>query len=88
MSIEAHKCNVTGCKGYVSFENADFDFKNFDTSDQGFYMFDDPKCNTCGKTFYVVPHYVVLDIPDYDSGEYEELKSACMSEVDRYRFRK
>jgi hypothetical protein len=32
MSVEAHKSNVEGCKGFVVFENADFDFKNMDTS--------------------------------------------------------
>lgn len=77
MSIEAHKCNVPSCKGYVVFENADFDLKDIPVnSDIGAYAFDDPICNECGKTFYVVPHYIVM-YADYDT-----LDSACMSAVE------
>ncbi|MGM7720637.1 hypothetical protein [Metabacillus sp. Hm71] len=83
MSVEAHRCNAKDCNGHVVFDNADFDFNNFDTSDKGFYMFDDPCCNKCGKKYYVVPHYIVIDVKDYDCGEFEELESACITEVDR-----
>lgn len=80
MSIEAHKCNQKGCEGHVVFENADFDFKNIPTNEEfGFYSFDEPKCNKCGKEFLVAPHYVVID----PSSDCEVLESACMSEVNQ-----
>lgn len=37
MSIEAHHCNVPGCKGFVVFENADFDFKDMRTDEKEGY---------------------------------------------------
>jgi hypothetical protein len=82
VSIEAHKCNQKGCNGFVVFENADFDITKPDTI-KGLYAYDDPTCNVCGKEFLVVPHYVVIDVIDHDLGEYEQLESACMSEVER-----
>lgn len=39
MAIEAHKCNVKGCNGFVVFENADFDLQNPDTI-KGVYALD------------------------------------------------
>ena len=79
MSVEAHKCNVEGCKGFVVFENADFNYKEMDTSKKhGVYVFDEPSCSECGKGFLVVPHYMVIDALD-SWGEYEELESACMT---------
>jgi hypothetical protein len=82
VSIEAHKCNQKGCNGFVVFENADFDIKNPDTI-RGLYAYDNPTCNVCGKEFLVVPHYVVIDVIDHDLGEYDQLESACMSDVER-----
>ncbi|KIL46183.1 hypothetical protein [Jeotgalibacillus campisalis] len=74
MSIEANKCNVPKCKGFVVFENADFDFNNLQVGKSNSYEFDDPKCTECGKQYYVVPHYVVVGDPDD-----EPLESACMT---------
>jgi len=86
MAIEAHECNVPGCKGFVVFENADFDFKDMQVDEiAGFYAFDRPSCSECGKEFYVVPHYIVIDILDKASGDYEELNSACITAFDRRR---
>lgn len=84
MSIEAHRCNVKGCKGLVVFENADFDMKNPDTI-KGVYAYHDPSCNVCGKEFLVVPHYVVID-PEIED-DIEIIESACITEwekQDRY----
>lgn len=79
MSIEAHKCNVPGCKGYVVFENADFDFKDMPTDEKtGVYAFANPKCSECDKEFLVVPHYVVIDY-----GAEEIIDSACITAFER-----
>lgn len=84
MSIEAHKCNVEGCKGFVVFENADFDFKDIQTDkDSGFYAFCKPHCSECGKRFLVVPHYTVIDIIDKDAGDFEELDSTCITKYEK-----
>jgi tRNA 2-selenouridine synthase SelU len=79
MSIEAHHCNVPGCKGFVVFENADFDFKDMRTDEKrGVYAFANPRCTECGKEFLVVPHYAVIDF------EAEEtIESACITEYER-----
>ncbi|MNW54948.1 hypothetical protein D3C74_325780 [compost metagenome] len=79
MSIEAHKCNVPGCKGFVVFENADFDFNDVPTDGKtGIYAFDNPKCSECEKEFLVVPHYVVID---YEAEE--TIDSACMTAFEK-----
>lgn len=84
MSIEAHKCNVQGCQGFVVFENADFDLKDIPLNDDlGAYAFDDPTCNECGKKYYVIPYYIVIDMIDKELGDYEQLNSACMTAVER-----
>jgi hypothetical protein len=86
MSIEAHRCNQEGCNGFVVFDNADFDFKNIPTNKEvGCYSFDEPTCNVCGKEFLVIPYYMVVEIKDKDFGEYEELESCCMTEVEKQK---
>ncbi|WP_172369597.1 hypothetical protein [Sporosarcina jiandibaonis] len=80
MSVEADKCNVEGCKGYVVFENADFDFNNFNTNKtHGVWTFAEPTCSECEKEFLVVPDYSVIDAKDLWNGEYEYLESACIT---------
>ena len=84
MSIEAHKCNVDGCKGFIVFENADFDFKNLQTGESRYYEFDDPTCTECEKQFLVVPHYAVIAIDE--NGDIEEgIESACITEYEKHR---
>ncbi|OLR26035.1 hypothetical protein [Bacillus cereus] len=78
MAVEAHRCNVQGCKGLVVFENADFDLQNPGTI-KGVYALDDPTCNVCGKEFLVVPSYSVIDF-DEETGDFEEIEPACMIE--------
>lgn len=79
MSIEAHKCNVQGCKGFVVFENADFDLNDVSVDEKsGVYAFAKPKCSECRKEFLVVPHYVVVD---YEAEE--TIDSACITEFER-----
>lgn len=79
MSIEAHHCNVEGCKGFVVFENADFDFNDIPTDFKtGLHAFSDPKCSECGKEYLVVPHYAVIDVKTD-----EIIKSACITEYER-----
>ena len=86
MSIEAHKCNVEGCKGFIVFENADFDYNNFNTNKKhGVYTFDEPTCSECGKEFLVVPDYTVIDAKDLWNGEYEVLESACITNYEKRR---
>ncbi|MFF0828815.1 hypothetical protein ACFYU8_18680 [Brevibacillus sp. NPDC003359] len=74
MSIEAHKCNVANCKGFVVFENAEFDYKDmYFNKTAGCYAFANPTCSECGKEFLVVPHRIVIDIKDLKTSDYEEL---------------
>ena len=80
MSIEAHKCNVPNCKGFIVFENADFDLSNPPTVN-GMYEFDNPTCTECGKEYKVVPAYAVISIDEH--GDLEEVESACMTEFEK-----
>lgn len=81
MSVEAHKCNVEGCKGFIVFENADFDISNPPTVN-GMYEFDNPECTECGKAFKVVPHYVVIAIDE--DGDIEcNIEPACMNAYEK-----
>ncbi|MFF2532396.1 hypothetical protein ACFVS2_26140 [Brevibacillus sp. NPDC058079] len=84
MSVEAHRCNVKECKGFVLFENADFDFTNKPLDEKiGCYVFAKPTCSECGKEYLVVPHYVVIDVKDNDVGSFDQLESACMTDWER-----
>ncbi|KIL37947.1 hypothetical protein SD70_29600 [Gordoniibacillus kamchatkensis] len=84
MAIEAHKCNQPECKGFVVFENADFDLKDIQTDEKyGCYAFDRPHCSECRKEFLVIPHYIVIDVNDKDFGEWEQIESACITEFER-----
>lgn len=81
MSIEAHRCNVPGCKGFIVFENADFDIINPPIVN-GMYEFDNPTCTECKKEFKVVPHYAVIAIDE--EGDIEnDIKSCCITEYER-----
>ncbi len=80
MSVEAHKCNVRGCKGFIVFENADFDYNNPPTVN-GMYEFDDPSCTECGKEYKVVPYHAVIAIDEHEDIEFVE--SACITEYER-----
>lgn len=82
MSVEAHKCNVEGCKGFIVFENADFDFNNLQTGLSGFYEFDDPICSECEKQYYVVPHYAVVATDENGDVE-EDIESACITAFEK-----
>ncbi|WP_083835494.1 hypothetical protein [Paenibacillus dendritiformis] len=84
MSIEAHRCNSPGCKGFVVFDNADFDFKDIPTDKEcGCYAFTRPSCSECGKEYLVIPYYIVIDVKDKELAEYEVLESACMSAYEK-----
>lgn len=84
MSIEAHRCNNPDCKGFVVFENADFDLKDIRTDEvYGCYAFDRPHCSECGKEFLVIPHYIVAEVKDKVSGDFEEIESACMTAFEK-----
>jgi hypothetical protein len=84
MAIEAHKCNVEGCKGFVTFENADFDLQDIPIDDKyRCYSFGRPTCSECGKEFLIIPYYIVIDVEDGHGYEYEQLDSACMTEVEK-----
>lgn len=84
MAIEAHKCNAPDCKGFVLFENADFDFEDMQLDDKhGCYAFDRPHCSECGKEFLVVPHYIVIDVIGSPSVDFEQIESACITQFDR-----
>ncbi|WP_163855779.1 hypothetical protein [Paenibacillus elgii] len=86
MAIEAHKCNQPGCKGFVVFDNADFDFDEIQTDEKyGCYAFARPACSECGTEFLVIPHYIVAEVKDKDFGEIEALESACITEFERRR---
>ncbi|MED1607773.1 hypothetical protein P4U90_20850 [Cytobacillus kochii] len=80
MSIEAHKCNASGCKGFIVFENADFNISNPPTVN-GMYEFHNPVCTECGKEYKVVPHYVVISFDE--QGDLEEVEPACITEWER-----
>jgi hypothetical protein len=51
----------------------------------GCYAFDRPACSECGKEFIVVPHYIVIDVLDKVTGDYEELDSACITAYEKRR---
>ncbi|WP_245153941.1 hypothetical protein [Jeotgalibacillus proteolyticus] len=80
MSVEAHKCNVIDCKGFIVFENADFDYKNPPTVN-GMYEFDDPKCTECGKEYKVVPHHAVIALDEHE--DIELVESACITQFEK-----
>lgn len=84
MSVEAHKCNVDGCKGFIVFENADFNYKDLTTGASGMYEFDDPTCTECNKQFSVVPHYAVIAVDENGDVE-DDIESACITEFERRR---
>lgn len=81
MAVEAHKCNVIDCKGFIVFENADFDITNPPTVN-GMYELDDPTCTECGKEYKVVPHYVVIAIDEHGEVE-DDIESCCITEYER-----
>lgn len=83
MSVEAHKCNVAGCKGFIVFENADFNYNNPPTVD-GMYEFDDPTCTECGKEYKVVPYHVVIAIDEHGDVE-DDIESVCITAYERRR---
>lgn len=78
MAFEAWKCVEKDCKGFIVFENADFDFNNIPILD-GIYAFDDPSCTECGKQYKVVPHYTVITAED----EFEEATSTCITKFEK-----
>lgn len=82
MSVEAHRCNAAGCKGYIVFENADFDYDHPPVVN-GSYEFDDPRCTECGKQYRVVPYHVVISIDEH--GDIENVNSACFAEFEKRR---
>ncbi|WCF11604.1 hypothetical protein NDS46_30120 (plasmid) [Paenibacillus thiaminolyticus] len=84
MAIEAHRCNVNGCKGFVLFENADLDVSHMSMNKKtGCFILDTPTCSECGKEFLVVPHYIVIDVEEHDKGHFKELESACITEWEK-----
>lgn len=80
MSVEAHKCNEKGCKGFIVFENADFDYNN-PPAVNGMYEFDDPKCTECGKEYKVIPYHAVISLDEY--GDIEFVESTCITQFER-----
>jgi hypothetical protein len=80
MSVEAHRCNEKSCKGFIVFENADFDYNSPPTVD-GMYEFDNPTCTECGKEYKVVPYHAVIALDEH--GDIEEVQSACITEWER-----
>ena len=77
MSVEAHKCNVKGCKGFIVFENEGFDYSNPPIV-KGEYEFHNPKCTECDKEYKVVPCHVVVGIDE--DGDTEKVDSASIKE--------
>ncbi|WP_340032665.1 hypothetical protein NSQ20_12450 [Paenibacillus sp. FSL K6-1122] len=78
MAIEAHHCNVKDCKGFIVFENADFDKPEVV---DGMYQYTAPRCTECGKEYKVVPHYIVISLDEY--GDMEHVETACITEYER-----
>lgn len=80
MSVEAHKCNVPGCKGFIVFENAEFKLDKPPLV-EGMYQFASPTCTECGKQYKVVPHYVVISVDDH--GDVEGVNSASIEDWEK-----
>lgn len=80
MAIGAYKCVISGCKGYVVFDNADFNFDKIPTVN-GISEFDNPCCSECKNIYSVVPSYSVLLINE--SGDYEEAKNSCITNFEK-----
>ncbi|MBP1308965.1 hypothetical protein JOD82_001985 [Paenibacillus sp. 1182] len=82
MSVEFHRCNVKDCKGFVIFDNADFDYMHPDVVD-GKYEFTSTCCTECGKGYKVVPHHVVVSVEADEAFGY--LEQASISEWEAYK---
>ena len=79
MAIGAHKCVISGCKGYIVFDDADFNFEKIPTVD-GFYEFDNPCCSECNKVYSVIPSYSVILI---EEDNYKKAKNVCITDFER-----
>jgi hypothetical protein len=79
MSIQAQKCNQPGCKGYILFENADFDYKESLNNNE--YVLDKPTCSECGKEFLVVISHVLIEV-DENNDLVDEIPQCCYTEYE------
>ena len=81
MAFEAHKCNQDGCKGYIVFDNADFDY------DEAFEKGEPlakPECDTCGKEFAVGISHELFEIDD-DGEPVAKVPMVCITEYEKFK---
>lgn len=76
--VEAWKCDASNCKGFVVFENADFDFNEVGLID-GKHAFTKRQCSECKKEYLVVPHYTVVS----NSDDPVAIEPACITEFEQ-----
>lgn len=82
MSLEAWKCNQTGCNGLICVENADLDFRS--EMLEGNFKLDKAKCCECKKEFVLVISHAVIEV-DGKGHILDELKQASITELDKLR---
>lgn len=81
MSTGVMRCNKKGCNGLVIYEDADYNIK--EAVKNGSYIVDDDLiCDTCGRKFKAVVSHVFI-YEDENTGDCEELDSACITEWER-----
>ena len=80
MAFEVYKCVEKDCKGYIVFDNADFDFNDIPVVN-GKYEFASTHCSECGKEYKVVPHYSVILLDK--NGDFDEAENVCITAYEK-----
>lgn len=81
MSIGVMRCNKEGCNGLVIYEDADYNYR--EAIQNGSYTLDDDLvCDTCGRKFKAVISHTFIH-EDEETGDIEELDSACITEWEK-----
>lgn len=81
MSFGCMRCNKDGCNGLVLYEDADYDIK--EAVKNGNWIVDNNLvCDTCGRKFKTVVTHTFIHEDD-ETGDIEELESACITEWEK-----
>lgn len=79
MAFQAHKCNQVGCKGFIVFDNADFDYDEAVGTGKPLAT---PTCNTCKKEFVVGISHELFEI-DEDRQPVATVPMVCFTEFEK-----
>lgn len=75
MTVQTYRCNQEDCKGYLSFDDAEFNALEL-CDKEGDQVYAHPHCTGCGKEYRVVPHYAVATVNQSGVENIERLKRA------------